>query len=673
MLSANDPARSDYIDGLRAIAVGSVLCFHAGLPGVPSGFLGVDVFFVISGFLITAQIFDGVSAGSFSIMHFYARRILRIWPPLFVVIAATVIASCLLPILPLDIKRIAVSAIASAAMVSNWYFLQHSGYFAPAAEREPLLHIWSLGVEEQYYLFVPALVLALAVIARRRTMNLYTVGLVVTAGALLSSLAAAFAFAASKPEAVFYATPIRAWEFAVGAGAVLAIRRGLTLNRPMARIGLLFGVAAIGVACVLWSAAPLDQLLLQLLAVGGAGVAILSGAFAQGGAMTSLLSLRPMVGIGLVSYSLYLWHWPLLALWRLTHLDPATLVERVSAGIVIPLLLAILTYAFVELPMRRLRRSLVAPSVRGRAVALGIGASAVVGLLAFAVVGWSMHLSNTERFRPYAEAASSAADPCPAGTGAAGPSAQCASPADAAPNVMLWGDSHARAIWAAVAGAAKISGRSAQLQWEGNCPPLFDTAIYVDNTPWARCRSVNDTVIRWLSSSELKGVTGVVLTANWRNSQTLLHAAADPADRAAKLGEAVGRTLTALRALGLRVLVLGQVPPLPYAAPECVYRAGLAGDVNRCSAILSTIEAEQHDLTAALRAAVAPFDNTRYLDLTAALCDDKACSPVAGDRITYSDITHLSDSGARAVREHFALDFAWVFAGSERDKFSAAR
>lgn len=668
MLSANDPARSDYIDGLRAIAVAAVLFFHAGIPGVPGGYLGVDVFFVISGFLITAQIFDGVDRGTFSVVNFYARRILRIWPPLFIVIAATLLASALLPIMPLDLKRIGTSAIASAAMVSNWYFRSQSGYFEPVSEREPLLHIWSLGVEEQYYLLVPALVLALAVIARRWTVNLYTLGLYGTIAGLLASLGAAYGFAVSKPDLVFYATPLRIWEFAVGAAAILSIRCGFVIDRRLARAGLLLGVVAIVVACAMTSLDPLYRFLLQLLAIAGSGSAIFSGAFAERGVMKRLLCLRPMVGIGLVSYSLYLWHWPLLSFWRLTHIDPPTLVVRILVGIVVPLLLAILSYLYIETPARGFRRSLAVPVVRGRVVVLGVGASAVFGLCALAVVVWAIHLSTSDRYRAFAEAAwSGPTPPCPAGTGPSGPSARCVSQAGVSAGVLLWGDSHSHSIWAGVAEAVRSAGRSVQLQWEGNCPPLVGTSLFVGGAPWDRCVGVNDTILRWLSSSELKDVTGIVLAANWRYSQTLLGASDTPADRAAKLGEGVTRTLTALRARGLRVLVLGQVPPLPYRAPECVF---LASDPKQCSALRAPLDAEQHDFMAALKSAVAPFDNARFLDLEPALCDAEYCAPAREGQIYYIDATHLSDAGARAVQAHFAPDFAWVVAGAGRGKAS---
>ena len=249
-VTSHNLARLDYIDGLRAIAVGLVVFFHARLPGVPSGYLGVDVFFVISGFVITAQIVDGVRSGSFSIAEFYARRVLRIWPPLFVVILTVLIAIASLPLLPVDTRRIALSAIASTAMVSNWYFMQTFDYFAPAAERQPLLHIWSLGVEEQYYVVVPAFILSLAMIARRYDVNLYRLALFASIAVIPISLGLAIAFAKSKPFLVFYGTPWRVWEFAVGGAAILSIRCGLKLSANFAQIGMLCELAAIGTACV---------------------------------------------------------------------------------------------------------------------------------------------------------------------------------------------------------------------------------------------------------------------------------------------------------------------------------------------------------------------------------------------------------------------------------------
>ena len=149
-MDSSHASRLAYIDGLRGVAILSVVGYHAGLPGFSGGFTAVDVFFVISGYLIGGQIADAQRAGTFSFARFYARRFLRILPPLLVVLVAVVAAGFLLPLLPRDVQRVGDSAAASGAMVANWYFIKQTGYFAPAAETEPLLHLWSLGVEEQY-------------------------------------------------------------------------------------------------------------------------------------------------------------------------------------------------------------------------------------------------------------------------------------------------------------------------------------------------------------------------------------------------------------------------------------------------------------------------------------------------------------------------------------------
>jgi peptidoglycan/LPS O-acetylase OafA/YrhL len=664
LLETDDSARLDYLDGLRAIAVGVVVWFHAALPGMPNGYLGVDIFFVISGFLITAQIFDGVAKGSFSISAFYARRIMRIWPPLFVVIFAVLVASAILPMLPGDMKRIALSAVASTAMLANWYFLQVSDYFAPAAEREPLLHIWSLGVEEQYYLVVPMFVLGLAILARRTNLNLYSVGLACTAAVFVLSLGASLVV--TRPSVVFYATPLRAWEFAIGAAAILSIRCGLVPRPLPARLLTLIGLVAIGVGCTVAPADAVQRSLVQLLVVVGAGAVVLCGGFAQGGVATRLLSVRPMVTLGLISYSLYLWHWPLQSLWRLVHLDPPSPLDRVLAGVVAPLVLAVVSYILIEQPIRAWRHRRAPVTARLPAVAKVGAAAVLLALTGLGVVAWSMHLDTTERFRAYAAAANPLMSDCPQGR-QEGPPLRCRwSHGRAEPRLLLWGDSHARSMWAAVTDHSERAGLSAQLQWAGQCPPLPGATLHANGSIWAGCMSVNDTTRRWLSSAELKGVTGVVLGASWEYARTLTSPLPGDADGEVRLGQAVSHTVATLRALGLRVLVVGPVPLMPYSGPECLYRSGLAGDLDRCRIDARSVRAGQHKLVEALRSAVMPFDNARFIDPRDALCDQDYCWPGRGGQVHYRDTHHLSDAGARVVGAHFADDFAWVASREQR-------
>jgi peptidoglycan/LPS O-acetylase OafA/YrhL len=664
-------ARLDYVDGLRAVAIGLVVCFHAHLPGVPNGYLGVDVFFVISGFLISGQIFDGMRRGSFSMTDFYARRIVRIGPPVLLVIAAVLAADYLLPILPIDAKRIALSAIFSAAMASNWYFWTTADYFGPGAEREPLLHLWSLGVEEQYYLLAPATALALAALARRMRFDVSLLWLSVSIAVLVISLAGAIAFTPRRPELVFFATPLRGWEFAAGAVAVLLLRHGMVLSRSLARAGALAGLTAIGVAGAVSAIRPEYRLLLQSCAVVGTGAVLLCGAFAKGGVACRLLAARPVVGLGLISYSLYLWHWPIPAFWRLTRLDDLTAPENVLAGVIVPVLLAFVTYRVVESPLRRWRQSEGWAAAGWRAIAQGIGASMLVGAAGAAGLVAAMRLDGTDRFRAFAEAAVFPMKNCPTGATDAGSLLECRLGTGSDARVLLWGDSHALSIAPAVQISAIETGFSAHLQWDGGCPPLPGNTLYLGDTAWAYCMRRNERVLNWLVAPEMRSVTGVILAGAWARHYGHVAAAGDP-EAATKLGEAMVRTVGKLHGIGLRVLVLGPVPTMPYPVPECIFRAKSENELRRCRYTRSEVDLMQRDIVNALQSAVSQFDHARFLDLKAALCDSAFCWPSGQDNIFYSDTNHLSASGARVVADRFKDDFDWAFAAEQRAQPSAA-
>src|SRR5664279_1711059 len=331
------------IDGLRALAVLPVLFYHAGIPGFPGGFVGVDAFFVISGYLICGMIDADVRGRSFSLGNFYKRRILRILPALFTMFLVTSILAWLycLPVELVDYSKSLASAVGS---VSNIYFAGTAGYFDAPAETKPLLHTWSLGVEEQFYLFAPLLMLFAYRVLPKRAMLLFTAVAVV-------SFVAALAVSYRNTTFAFYLTPFRAWE--LGLGALLAIgfipAPGSEFGRNAcgaAGMLLLFGAICFGS-----SAAPL--LLMTSLATIGATLVIASSESGVS-AVGRLLSWRPVVFVGLISYSLYLWHWPLIVFQRTEALlvagsspiaSPLVLVA-VSIGI------AFLSWKFVEMPFR---------------------------------------------------------------------------------------------------------------------------------------------------------------------------------------------------------------------------------------------------------------------------------------------------------------------------------
>lgn len=326
------------IDGLRAIAVLSVILVHAGLPWLPGGFIGVDIFFVISGFLITGILAAELATGRFSLARFYERRARRILPALVLVVALC------LPfawawMLPWQLKEFSDSVLSVALFLSNVEFWRQSGYFATEAAAKPLLHTWSLGVEEQFYIVFPLLLWGLFRLRLRPAPLL--------AALALASLALAEWGWRHAPDANFYLIPFRAWELLAGAlAALVAGRAGL---RPDDRLGLA-GLALIAGSLVLIDESMPFPSLLAVPSVAGTAMVLLWGG--AGSVTARLLSWRPSVALGLVSYSAYLWHQPLFAFARIRLAEeppPAVMAALTFAT----LALAWASWRWVETPFRR--------------------------------------------------------------------------------------------------------------------------------------------------------------------------------------------------------------------------------------------------------------------------------------------------------------------------------
>ena len=335
------------IDGLRAFAVLPVILFHAGFETFSGGFVGVDVFFVISGYLIMSIILAEKQTGTFSLSNFWERRARRILPALFVVIAACIPAAFLL----LDqfaLRSFAASILATLFFVSNFHFWKDGGYFETAAELKPLLHTWSLAVEEQYYIIIPLLLLAIWKLGRRRI------------GMTLAAIAcASFAYglwATSKePEAAFFLLPMRAWELLLGALIAFhhartapASTRGKLLPEALSALGVLM----IGFSILNYSSATPFPGIHALLPTVGAALIILFAS--QQTFVGRMLGHKTLVGIGLISYSAYLWHQPLLAFLR--HLtDDLGLLPR-GITLILVFALSFITWKYVEIPFRNKKR-----------------------------------------------------------------------------------------------------------------------------------------------------------------------------------------------------------------------------------------------------------------------------------------------------------------------------
>lgn len=329
------------IDGLRAIAVLAVVLFHAGMDWLPGGYVGVDVFFVISGYLITSIIWRECREERFSLVHFWERRARRIMPAVTVVVLVTLLAGWFL-LLPRDFKALGQSSVAQATMLSNFYFWHMSGYFDQASELKPLLHTWSLAVEEQFYLIFP-----IGLYFVRRKSKAFIAGLFGTV--FLVSLALGVWQTHNYPDSAFYLLPARMWELMVGALLALAMGRRQLPGGPRFRSAVSFaGLAMIAYAVFCYSSSTRFPGGAALLPCAGSALVISGGG---GHRVAGLLSTKPMVGIGLVSYSWYLWHWPMFAFLNYWIHDPSLALRW--GVVVMSLAFAWISWRWVEQPFRK--------------------------------------------------------------------------------------------------------------------------------------------------------------------------------------------------------------------------------------------------------------------------------------------------------------------------------
>jgi peptidoglycan/LPS O-acetylase OafA/YrhL len=656
--SASQPAdhRRD-IDGLRALAVLAIVTYHAFPRWLPGGFVGVDVFFVISGFLITGIISRGRDEGRFSYLGFYLRRARRIVPAYLVVLAAITALSLWL-LLPGRLTWVGAALAASGLFLANLGFTMSFGYFTPALQQNPLLHLWSLGVEEQFYLVWPLLLAALSLKALRRARWVVAAGLLV-----LSLVAAQWLTAHDGAVWSFFLLPTRAWEFLAGGLLALAPRsapKGPVSANLSGGLGL---VLIVGSIALLNEAIPFPGLS-AVPACLGAALVLWSG-LGRAPAATAVLRSPPAVGVGLVSYSLYLWHWPAM-IFAKTYTQRALTPLELAAVLAASAGLAVATWRFVEQPWRKRP----APR-RGRALALTL-----LPLLAFVALGVAIFVTKGLPMR-LAPAAREAADientdinprrlECfTNGKPVAPLGCRYGAAADAKDyDVLVWGDSHADAVVPGVADWAKARGWSLREATHGGCPPLVDARpVQPKSGELPGCRASNALVMSEISADPKMKL--IVLAARWPlyNGDTPHYDAGNPpirmldarvgGARVYPLGEALVRTLAAIAKTGTKaqILVLGPVPELTDSPSECVAMSRRLGrSEGPCwdapaALPLARARPAEAQITAAL--AVAPGVKVFYPSRR--LCTETSCIAVLGRRLIYFDDDHLSASGARRL------------------------
>ncbi|MEM8792707.1 MAG: acyltransferase family protein [Pseudomonadota bacterium] len=633
------------IDGLRAFAVLPVIWFHAGLPGLSGGFTGVDVFFVISGFLITRLILDDLERGTFSLVDFYERRARRILPALIVVVLAC-IPFAWVWMTPDQLEMFGRSLVSVATFTSNIDFWLRAGYFAPAAGGMPLIHTWSLAVEEQFYLLFPLLLMAIWAYGRRAFVA-PLIGLAAMSFALMLLLSRL-----DHASAAFYLLPARGWELLAGAVAAVMVKRyGLVTLMPgaVAWAGLLMIIA--GYLSTEESARwPGVRTLLPVL-----GTALLLVSMRPEGTVTRLFSMKLPVAIGLISYSAYLWHQPLFAFPRLTLLDPPSpwLMAVLTCA---TFLLAWLTFVLIERPVRD-RAWLERPRVFTNG-ALGLAMVATLGLSGYSQDGYP------DRFPQPFLGILKTAERSPMNQECHGPASRLPDPdeaciyfVDAEPRWAVFGDSHGVEIAFALAEKLAKRGESLVHLTASGCPAAFGYT-----TPVSRCGEWSERALTWLEHHPtidhvvvayrhgvyLYGENGKdVLSYQGERGARVLEGETD-VERRALYWSGFEYVVDRLERSGVNVLVLAPVPELTRTVQRMLLSGArkitVDGDVEAIS--IEAIMARQRDLRERLELL---SDRSRIIDPLKALCRQRACLGARAGKALYFDEDHLSITGARLV------------------------
>lgn len=626
------------IDGMRAIAVLGVLLFHAGFPALSGGYAGVDVFFVISGYLITRIILGAIDAGEFSFIGFFINRVRRLFPALLATVGISVILGGLL-FSPPAMKKLAEAAIVSVLGLSNIYFWSEAGYWDIDSALKPLLHIWSLSLEEQFYLLWPPLLL---LASRAQDSRRARIALVAMLG--VASLVAAGLLSPHHPRATFFWMPWRAFEFMIGAAVIwleIAVTpRGRVWPEIMAASGL--GLILISfVAYGDRTAFPFPAALLPCL---GSALLIWAGGSCR---TAKLWTNRPMLWTGRISYSLYLVHWPLIIYYSWWRFEPLSELERIGV-VIASFALAVPLHTFVE---NRFKRSRAPRS--SDAVFLPVSAAAALGIIALAFSaklddGWPWRVQQA-RLDPVILA--KLTPWCRDGTGLCGPPA----------TVAMIGDSHADQYAGAVAESLKQAGLRGTLYRTVNACALMQDAYAVDALSERETNKCRIGQREWRDRIDTENPGLVVLSSFWmygvsksfpaRYVDDESIAMPDLAQSRARFERKISESVAWLTGSGRKVIIIGSTLLVDRSPADCYNRPKFLGspDCERLN-VVSDPEAQAY-LSAFFRKLVAGRSDVLYVDVASALCNNSPCPLGENGTSLYLDRHHLTPYGAMWVQQ----------------------
>ena len=643
------------IQGLRGIAVLLVVLFHAGVPGIVGGFIGVDVFFVISGYLITGLLTADIArSGRINLLSFFARRAKRLLPAALAMLVCVVAASTwLYP--PVERLEWLSAARATALYLSNfWLAGRASDYFAAETHGNPLLHTWSLAVEEQFYLAWPLLLLLFlrwAPVNHERQRRWLAKAVLLLS---LVSLCACILLTDLAQPWAFFGMPLRAWEFGLGAIIVFA---SLDKCQGLARLGPAWAGVLILAATVLYlrddvafpgalALLPAGATALMIVGIGGPGPST---------GLSRLLSVRPLAYLGDISYSWYLWHWPLLV-W-VDVLFPGGANWHKVPAIALSLVLAAASYRWVENPIRRAKLD---GWQSRQVVLLALASSAGIAILIWGLMLWAPSKSTGGTFAVFDRAVGDRPKIYRAGCHLfffdSKPTTCAYGSVNATPTIVLIGDSHAAQWFPALEAMANHRHWRLIPMTKAACPAL-DMPVR------------NETLRRRYSECEVWRKSAIQYIERVRPELVVMASAstyhADPEIRSKALTSLISEIGSSAR----QVVVIRDTPTPGFNVPVCLARAAWRGQDSQQSCAFSRGKSETDTVwheaqSKAERSAVANFAQARYLDLSDALCPTDQCKVFDGKTVMFSDAHHLSASFVaslstlfeRAVETSFAIN-----------------
>jgi peptidoglycan/LPS O-acetylase OafA/YrhL len=653
------------IEGLRAVAIAAVLLCHAGIPFAAGGYVGVDVFFVISGFLITRLLLSEVDrTGSVSLYRFYARRAKRLLP-LSALVLATVAALSLLLFSPVRAVEVSGDIVSSAIYTANWHFASQSvDYFAQGGEPSPVQHLWSLAIEEQFYLVWPGLLLAATWLWRRRGAEVRPVLWATVAGVIGVSLLLGIGLTESDPKVAYFSSFGRAWE--LGLGAALALLGATRLPSWLAAALGWAGLGAIVYSLLAFDAGTPFPGLAALAPTLGTAALILAGSslYAESRAAPGrLLSLAPVRYVGRISYSWYLWHWPAIV-FAIVLWGPLTIPAgiAVTAASLVP---SVLTHHWVEEPFRR-SRSLLRPPRRALAVGAACMASAVVagvlltslqptlGTAPLAEVRGAAALPDQPRPQERAEAvrpnplqaredrSRMYSDGCLVGTAGTESNSCVYGDPGGKRTMVLFGDSHAMQYFPAMEKLADAHGWRLVALAKAECTPGETRVLSVTTGgEYTECKTWREGALRRI---EAMGPRTTVVMSGATDYTPVAADGSRPSGRARAraLEDGYVATLTRLRRAGLQTAVIKDPPAAESDIPSCVSQQ--LANLDSCAFRRVRDDGSEYDARAARKT-----EGAHLVDLTSEICPEDVCRAVIGNALVYRDKSHLSATFARTL------------------------